>query len=401
VTQTLQWDYDHYDPDFAMDPHQRYRELRKKCPIAHTDNYGGFHVISKYEDVDYVLHHPEIFSSWPADTPPTPGHNKALIPFEVDPPDHGHYRRIVAPFFAPKQMNAMEPTIRVFARALVDRMLELQEFDFVKVFAAPFPSSVFLSLVGLDVDEQQRDWLFHVADQILHTTGADPAKDGSRAEVRRNAGRELNQFLNDLYEARLTAGGDDLISQLISAKFGNERPMSKGEILNFAYILVLGGLDTVTTALAFSFLHLGRRFDLQDRLAAEPSLIPSAVEEMLRLESAIHPSRTVMQPVLLRGVALVPGDRIVLPFASVDRDADVFDRPDEIILDRDPNRHFAFGGGIHRCLGSHLARIEMQVAFSQIVERVPRFHVPVDAKIRAHGGQTRSLVNLPFVIGRP
>jgi cytochrome P450 len=400
VPQTVQWDYDHYDPDFAFDPHERYRELREQCPVAYTENYGGFHVVAKYEDVDFVLHHPEIFSSWPADTPPTPGHSNPLIPFEVDPPDHGHYRRIVAPLFAPKQMKAREPMIRAFARTLVDRMLEQQEFDFVRVFAAPFPSSVFLSLVGLDVHEEQRDWLYQVADQVLHTTGADPTDDQSRAGVRRAAGRELNDFLTGLYQERVSEPGEDLISRLISATFGDDRPMTKSEILNFAYILVLGGLDTVSTALAFSFLHMGRRFDLQDRLVAEPSLIPSAVEEMLRAESAIHPSRTVIQPVCLRGVDLVPGDRIVLPFASVDRDADAFDRPDEILIDRNPNRHFAFGGGIHRCLGSHLARIEMQVAFEEILDRIPRFHVPSDAKIRAHGGQTRSLVNLPFVVGR-
>jgi cytochrome P450 len=396
--EALGHDYDHYDPGFALDPHAEYARLRSRCPVAHTDNYGGFYVLSKFADVSEVLHNAGRFSSWPADTPPTPGHNRALIPLEVDPPDHRRYRMIVDPLFRPKAIAHIADSVRHYARELVDSMVEKREFDFMAEFAQPFPSAVFLRLVGFDFTARQRDQLCEWAGTILHTTtkGAQHGDVDAQTAARLEAGKELHDFLKNLVEERLEAPGDDILSVLINAQLANERKLDVKEILNFAYVLVLAGLDTVTTALGFSFLHLARRPDLQDRLSADPSLIPGAIEELLRYEPIVHMSRTVTERCVIRDTELRPGDRVVLPLASAHRDPDEFDRPDEILIDREVKRTMVFGAGNHRCLGSHLARLEMTIAFEEILRRIPRFSVPGGAELVAHGGQTRSLATLPF-----
>ncbi|KLL12446.1 MULTISPECIES: cytochrome P450 [Protofrankia] len=391
-------DYDHYDPVFALDPHPSYAVLREKCPVAHTENYGGFYILSKFEDISEVLHDAATFSSWPADTPPTPGHSRALIPLEVDAPDHRRYRMVVDPLFRPHAVADVAPAVRQFARELVDGMVAKREFDFMEEFAKPLPSAVFLRQVGLDFSVEQRDQLCDWAGTILHTTtaGVQHGDTDAQTKARIDAGKALHNFLKGLLDERLEKPGDDIISVLVKAQMPGGRTLEYREILNFAYVLVLAGLDTVTTALGFSFMHLARRPDLQDRIAADPNLIPSAVEELLRYESIVHMSRTVVKPHTIRGTELKPGDRVVVPMASAHRDEDVFVDADEIVLDRKPEHSMIFGAGSHRCLGSHLARLEMGIAFEEIFSRIPRFSLPPEAELVAYGGQTRSLVNLPF-----
>jgi len=391
-------EYDHYDPDFALDPHAQYAEMRRTCPVAFSGIYGGYYVLTKYEDIHEVLQNPDVFSSWPADTPPTPGHTRALIPLEVDDPEHKRYRRLVDPLFRPKAIKVVEGSIRENARRLVDTMLEKREFDFITEFAQPFPSGVFLRLVGLDFDAERRDFLCRLSETILHTTtdGVSHGDTEAQTASRMRAGKQLHDFLSGLYEERLQTRGDDIISHLIDARLAGERRLDRSEILNFAYVMVLAGLDTVTTALGFSFLHLARRPDLQDRLTADPSLIPGAIDELLRYESIVHMSRTVTQACTIRGTELVPGDRITVALASGNRDQDEFERADEILIDRNPARTLTFGGGTHRCLGVNLARLELTIAFEEILGRIPRFSVPEGARLVAYGGQTRSLSTLPF-----
>ncbi|MEM6110521.1 cytochrome P450 [Mycobacterium sp. 050272] len=396
--EALGHDYDHYDPQFALDPHADYAALRAKCPVAHTDNYGGFYVITKYEDISAVLLNAQVFSSWPADTPPTPGHTRALIPLEVDPPEHRRYRTIIDPLFRPKAIEHIADEVRRYAAELVDNMVAKREFDFMTEFAEPYPSSVFLRLVGLDFDVAQRDQLCSWASTILHTTtdGVEHGDVEAQTAARLQAGKALNNFLRALLDERLANPGDDIISYLTTAEMPGARKLDYREILNFAYVLVLAGLDTVSTAIGFSFLHLARRPDLQDRLAADPSLIPSAIEELLRYEPIVHGSRTVTEETVLNGVELHPGDRVVIPLASAHRDEDAYPDADQILIDRHAAKSMVFGAGNHRCVGSHLARLELNIAFEEIFRKIPKFSVPEHAHLAAHGGQTRSLITLPF-----
>ena len=396
--QALGHEYDHYDPAFALDPHADYATLRAKCPVAHTDNYGGFYVMTKFDDISTVLHDAKTFSSWPADTPPTPGHTRALIPLEVDAPEHRRYRTIVDPLFRPKAIEYIADSVRAYAIELVDTMLEKREFDFMAEFAQPFPSAVFLRLVGLESGVEQRDQLCHWASTILHTTtnGAEHGDVAAQTVARLSAGKELNNFLRALLDDRLEHPGDDIVSYLTTAEMPGQRKLDYREILNFAYVLVLAGLDTVTTAIGFSILHLARRPDLQDRLAADPSLIPAAIDELLRYEPIVHASRTVTEATVINGVELQPGDRVVVPLASAHRDEDAYPNADEIQIDRPAQKSMVFGAGSHRCLGSHVARLELTIAFEEIFRRIPRFSVPENAELAAYGGQTRSLSVLPF-----
>jgi cytochrome P450 len=391
-------DYDHYDPAFALDPHATYAELRQKCPVAYTENYGGYYVLSRYEDISEVLHDAAAFSSWPADTPPTPGHTKPLIPLEVDPPEHRRYRMLVDPIFRPKQMELIRESVRDYAAELVDVMVAKREFDFITEFAQPFPSSVFLRLIGLDVTPQMRDQLIDWSSTILHTTtdGVSHGDTEAQQRARLAAGKELNLFLRGILDDRIAQRGDDLVSMLVDADLAGERKLDYGEIVNYMYVIVLAGLDTVTTALGFSFLHLAHRADLQDRIAADPSLIPGAINEMLRYESIVHMTRTVVEPRTLSGTELQPGDRVCTALAAAHRDPDVYADPDTIVVDRALDKAMFFGAGNHRCLGQHLARMEMAVAWEEIFKRIPRFSVPDGAVLHGFGGQTRSLSTLPF-----
>ena len=397
--EALGYDYDHYNPEFALDPHPTYKTLRAKCPVAHTDNYGGFYVMTKFADISEVLHDPTAFSSWPADTPPTPGHTRALIPLEVDAPEHRRYRMVIDPIFRPKAIEPLAEFVRQYANELIDAMLAKREFDFMTEFAQPFPSAVFLRQVGLDFSTEMRDQLCAWAGTILHTTTTGEATHGdieAQTAVRLEAGRALHGFLKGLVDERMTNPGNDIISVLITARMPGDRTLSYNEILNFAYVLVLAGLDTVTTAIGFSMFHLAQRPDLQDRLSADPTLIPGAIEELLRFEPIVHASRTVTEPRVIRGVELKPGDRVVVPLASAHRDEDVFAAADEIVIDRKDEPTMVFGAGPHRCVGSHLARMEMGIAMAEILRRIPRFSLPPNAELSAHGGQTRSLTTLPF-----
>ncbi|MCX2934460.1 cytochrome P450 [Mycobacterium sp. CVI_P3] len=396
--EALGHDYDHYDPQFALDPHADYTALRAKCPVAQTDNYGGFYVITKYEDISAVLLNAQVFSSWPADTPPTPGHTRALIPLEVDPPEHRRYRTIIDPLFRPKAIEHIADEVRRYAAELVDTMVAKREFDFMTEFAEPFPSSVFLRLVGLDFDVAQRDQLCSWASTILHTTtnGVEHGDVEAQTSARLQAGKALNNFLRALLDERLANPGDDIISYLTTAEMPGARKLDYREILNFAYVMVLAGLDTVSTAIGFSFLHLARRPDLQDRLAADPSLIPSAIEELLRYEPIVHGSRTVTEETAINGVELHPGDRVVIPLASAHRDEDAYPDADQILIDRHADKSMIFGAGNHRCVGSHLARLELTIAFEEIFRKIPKFSIPEHAQLAAYGGQTRSLITLPF-----
>ncbi len=396
--EVLGHEYDHYDQDFALDPHATYAEMREKCPISFSEKYGGFYVMSTYAAINEVLMDGATFSSFPADTPPTPGHTRRLVPFEVDAPDHRRYRMIIDPVFRPNTIDPIADEIRQYAAELVEAMVAKREFDFMTEFAIPFPSAVFLRMIGLEVKGEVRDQLCEWVGTILHATPPD-GKHGdveAQTKARLDAGKKLHNWLRSVLDEKVEHPGDDLLSMLLSAELPGQRKMDHGEILNFAYVLVLAGLDTVTTAIGFGFLHLAQRPDLQDRLAADPGLIPNAIEELLRYESIVHMSRTVMAPKVIGGVQLNPGDRVTVPLASAHRDGEIYDRPDEIILDRKIEQSMVFGAGSHRCVGSHLARLELNIAFEEILRRIPKFSLPPDAKLYAYGGQTRSLETLPF-----
>lgn len=388
--------YNHYDGDTLLEPHERYAKMREACPVAHTETFGGHYLFLRFDEVWTGYHEPETFSSYPINIPPGLGQMDRLIPLEIDQPDHSHYRKIVDPLFAPKRIAVLEDRMRSHAVEMVEAMVAKRECDFVADFATPYPAAVFLELMGLPLEDRAKfdRW----KDQIMHGAGAADDSDAARDAVRAEAGFGLYAYFHAMIEARRAEPTDDIVSTLLTSKFAGARDITEREVLNFCFLLFIAGLDTVTSTLGFSMMQLARRSEVREALAQDPTRIPKAIEELLRFDSIVEPCRTVMRPCSVGGVALRTGDRISMILAAANRDPRVFDRPDELDIDRWPNKHVGFGAGKHRCLGNHLARLELRVAFEEIFKRMPEFSIPDDADIRCYGGGVKGMENLPILI---
>jgi cytochrome P450 len=367
-------DFDIHDDGLTPKVYERYAELRQSCPVAWSNRHGGHWVLTRYEDIHEVNRCPEIFSNNPVAIPPNLGQDQPLIPLEIDPPEHTGYRQILTPLFSTPRMNALEPKIRSLVTDLIDGFASRGECELIEEFARPLPTQVFLGLMG---------WPLEDAPQLLRWTtdiieGKPGGTDEESNEVRSAAGLEVYTYFAELLDNAYENPSDDIISQLTRATFNGERELSQFEILNIVFIVMIGGLHTVTGTLGNSIIYLAEHPEQRDRLAADPSLVPSAVEELLRWESIVAPGRRVTMPVTVGGVEMQPGDRVMLVLGSAGRDPEEFTDADQVILDRDPNRHLAFGSGPHRCLGSHLARVELKVALEEIHRRLPDYQLVAD-----------------------
>ena len=393
-------EFDHFGEKLADDPYPTYRYLRQNCPVGWSENYGGFWVITRFEDINEVLHKPDIFSSCNVGIPPVPGKPGPLIPVEVDPPKHTAYRKVLDPFFGPKKIvQVIEPKARQLANELIDDMVKAGgEVEFIASFAQLYPTMLFCELVGWP--EEKRPYLVEQAERILQLSSmlaTDPEQyETASAEI----GLALAPFLYELVEKSLKSPEDDLVGLLTSSPHG-DRLLDDVEVMTTLFTLIPAGLETVKSALGNAFSHLGNRPELRDQITADPSVIPSAVEEFLRFDSPINTGRTVVQDTELNGQHIKAGEMVMLLTGSADRDETVFDHPDDIDLRRDPNRHLALSAGRHRCVGSHLARMELRVAFEEIHRRIPNYTIPEQAKIKKHVGFSRGVDSLPFLTGQP
>lgn len=359
-----------HDPALFADPYPTYELLRTKCPVARSEMHDGFWIVSKYEDVHFVCSHPELFSSHPAHIPPNMGQDRPVIPLEIDPPDHAKYRQILAPVFAPRRMEALEVKIRTTVNAMIDTFIERGRCEFISELAEPLPTHIFLEMMDWPVSDAAR---FHAwKDVIIHGV---PGDEEASLEARVEAGTALYTYFAEVLDDRMESPRDDIMTLLIEASFGGERPLSQFEVLDIVFLLLIAGLDTTTGALGNAFVHLSQRPDLRDRLVADPALMPSAVEEMLRYESHVATGRRVLSDVSVRGMEFKQGDRVLVLFGSASRDEDEFPAAGDIVLDRSPNRHVAFGVGPHRCVGSHLARLESVIAFEELHRRLPDYRL--------------------------
>jgi cytochrome P450 len=364
-------DFDIHDDGLTPKVYERYAELRRTCPVAWSNSHGGHWVVTRYADIHEVTHCPEIFSNQPVAIPPNLGQDQPLIPLEIDPPEHTSYRQILTPLFSPSRMQAQEPQIRSLVNDLIDGFAARGECDFIEEFARPLPTSVFLGLMGWPQEDapQLVRWTYDVIE------GKPGGTDEESNEVRTAAGLEIYTYFAELLDRCYEEPGDDIISQLTRATFDGERELSQFEILNIVFIVMIGGLHTVTGTLGNSIIYLAEHPEQRNRLVENPALTASAVEELLRWESIVAPGRRVTAPVEVNGVHMEPGDRVLLALGSAGRDPEEFASADEVILDRDPNRHLAFGSGPHRCLGSHLARVELNVALEELHRRLPDYEL--------------------------
>ena len=400
----LQTDFDIHDPEGVETIFDQYAELRGRCPIAHSTKYGGHWVMTRYDDISEAMRNPEIFSSECVNIPPTIGQDGPMIPLEIDPPDHTTYRQIMTPLFSPTRMRRLEPQVRELVLELIEDIGDATEIDYVAAFAKELPTRVFLKLMGWSMDDAERlnDW----TDRIV--LGLPGASEEDSTAFRMEAALEVYAYfaemIDERFEERENGAArptdpdvDDVTDVLVNSTFG-DRELTQFEMLNILFLMMIGGLHTVQGQLAHSTIHLAQHPELRKALVADPELIPSAVEEMLRYESAVAGARVIKSDVVVSGVQLRAGDRVLIPLAAANRDPEKFDRPDEIDFSREPNPHVAFGGGRHRCLGSHLARIELTIAFEEWHKRFPNYRLHPDKPYKKHLSQVRGVESLPLLL---
>ncbi len=378
-----------YLMEVAADPVPFYAELRK-CPVAGFEGFGhGTHIISRYEDVRWALKHHEIFSSdlVAVDI----GQDRPLIPLQVDPPEHAKYRRVIDPTLGPHEVQQLDAEVRVLVNDLIDGLVDRGTVDVHAEFTVPLPCTVFLRLCGLPMDEL--DLLLAWKDGIIRPATFDPEE---AARIRKETGAAMYAYFESALDEREGGDGQDLLSRFFTSEVDGRR-MSKEEMLDICYLFILGGLDTVTSTLDCSLAYLAAHPQHRAALSADPSLVPAAVEELLRLHTPVMQIlRVVKQPVELHGVSMSPGDTVMLMLGAADTDPDEFGgEAHEFDVHRDVNRHLAFGGGPHRCLGSHLARLELRIALEEWHRRIPEYTVP-DGVDLVYSPGIREIAELPM-----
>jgi cytochrome P450 len=369
-------DFDHHAPGFSATNAERYREMRKRCPVAHSSAHGGFWVLSRYDDVLRVARDDKTFSSAREVVIP-PTNVGRLIPLQSDPPELGRYRGLLSPFFSPAALKKLEPFIAEVVDRCIEAFIERGHADIVAELANKVPSSTTMKLLGLNPAE----WRVF-ADPIHAGSYSRPGTPENKA-----ATKEIQAFTRKIVEevnARVTQPRDDMISTLLASEYQG-RKTSVDEVIDLVRMVIFGGMDTVMAALSNIFVQLGRNPDIQARLRSDRALIVPAIEEFLRYDAPVQGfARTVTADAVIGGQTLKAGETVFMLWASANRDEAVFGETcDRLVIDRTPNRHMTFGMGAHRCLGSTLARIELRVVLEAVFDRIPDFQVRFNDVIEA------------------
>ena len=399
--------------DFPEREFEIYRLLREYLPIARIEMPGagileensrlGW-LLARDEDVNYVFRQPELFSS-------KIGFD--FIPQAVDPPEHTEYRKILNPIFSQDAMTPLEPRIQEFASELLDKMLPKGEFDFVREFGEPFPTIIFCQLMGFPLEDYPK--FMRWTNVFIHSSTAGKAEEfGLKAadaegrpepeavrELMVAAGQEVYAYFGELIEERRKNPGDDIVTELVQARYEGDRPLADDELLKILHLLMLAGLDTVTSSLSYIMLYLAEHLEKRREfieLMDDPARVGPAVEELVRYASIVSPARRVTEDCPYRGLQFHEGDVVMLSTPSANRDPRVFENPDEVVFDRHPNPHVGFGVGPHRCLGMHLARRELRIALQEIHRRMPDYTIAPGKKPQIYGGGVKGVTSLHLAV---
>lgn len=355
-------------------PHHFFKLLRREAPVyRHPEPNGpGFWALTKYDDIVTVSMDSETFSSWRGGTNihDVPEDSLAfirMIMLNMDPPQHTKYRRLVGKGFTPKIVQAMEPHVRTMANEIIDRVAERGACDFVADIAAELPLQVILELMGVPVED--RHLVFDWSNRMI---GFDDPEFQTSPEDGRAAATEMFMYANRLALERKRSPQADVVSTLMSAELEGEA-LTETEFDAFFVLLSVAGNETTRNLISGGMLALLEHLDQRDKLLADPKLMPSAIDEMLRwVTPVIYFRRTVTRETDLRGHKISEGDKVVMYYGSGNRDQDVFPDGDLFDVSRDPNPHITFGpGGAHFCLGASLARLEIRVMFEELLRRLP------------------------------
>ncbi len=388
---TVDWaaDYDIFDPRYVVNPYPIWDDLRQRCPIAHSDRFGGSWLPTTYADVTAIARDIEHFSSRQVAVIPVPDDGLlpvGLPPISADPPVHTWTRRLLLPWFSPARVASYEPYTRELCRSLLDSFADGRA-DAAGGYAQQIPVRVIGRILGVpeDMSDAFTDWVRGTLEF---------AYDVDRRTRARN---ELIAYFSAEMETRRERPGDDLISVLLHTDVDGE-PVPDGHILGTVALTLIAGVDTTWSAIGSALWHLAGHPEDRRRLTDEPDLLPSAVEEFLRAYSPVTMARVVSADTEVHGCPMREGDRVLLNFPAANRDPDAFPHADEVIIDREINRHVAFGAGIHRCAGSNLARMELRVAIGEWLVRYPDFALDPDQPVTWAGGQVRGPRDVPVIL---
>ncbi len=376
-------DFDHHSDDYNLNELAHNKDLRAKCPVAWNTNHGGFWFLTSYDavsraarDGDTFAHKYEPNSEDGVDYQgemgvPRPEGQPALGIGEIDGPYHQALRHALAPFLSPGAVQRLKPFMEEQAHHFLDEHIQNGHMDLVLDYASPVPAILTMKLMGLPYD----NW--HLYANLFHSVMALPVDSPAYLEAI-NQVPDMMQEVLDYAAARKANPKDDLTSFLLQFEFDGQR-LTDEQLLNILWNLIAGGVDTTTSQTALTLHHLGTHPDLRQQLIDHPELYRTATDEFLRYFSVNQTlSRTVTKDIELDGQRLHKNDRVVISWLSANHDEKEFHNPDEIILDRTPNRHLAFGLGPHRCIGSHLARSMSHTMVQAVLDRIPDYRVDVD-----------------------
>jgi len=387
-------EFDHLSARYAADPLSVYREMRSRCPVAWTDAHDGFWVTSTYADVFAASRDDHTFSSRNGVVIPSES-GLHLLPIEVDPPELGAYRRAMNPAFNPRAVAKLVPEFECLAAWCIDQVIESGEIDLVEDLASPVPAMTTLLLVGLPVEDWERyARAFH--GMVAYAHGTPQYAEAVQLVIGISAA-----LRSEIAERRLRPR-DDFLSTLVQIDIEGRR-LTDDEVTSILITTLGGGIDTTTALIANALVYLHHHPEHRARLARDESFMASFCEEMLRYYSPVQGfARTVTTDTDLGGCALRRGDRVFLSWAAANHDPLVFDRPEEIIPERFPNRHTSFGVGAHRCVGSTLARAEFGVVLREVLLRMPDYSLADGAVRYSNIGTANGWHRLParFTPGR-
>ncbi len=373
-------DFDHHSKEYARrvfeDPTGFFQEMQREHPVAWSEKYGGFWIVSRYEDIRRVSEDDDTFSSRhdiPSDgvafsgitIPGTPARS---TPIEMDPPEFFDYRRLLNRWFAPAAIEKLKPKMLEFTAWCIDRHIESGKIDLVWDLASPMPAIMTMHVLGIPLEH------WHLYSDTSHKVVYTPPNSPENRKALEGDAMMRGTFL-EVFKQRRRNPGNDIVTHLINTEVGGH-PIPDSTLIEMCSLIVHGGVDTTTSLLANTFDYLDRTPEARQRLIDDPELIFSAGEEFLRYYCPVQMlARTATRDVELGGHLIRAGDRVGLWWAAANHDPAVFEHPEQIMLDRFPNRHAAFGLGIHRCLGSNFARAQYAIVLGEVLRRMPDFHL--------------------------
>ena len=387
-------DFDHADPEWAARAPEIWADLRQRCPIAHSERYGGVWLPTRHEDVAAIAYDTEHFTSRsPVVTegrPLAPAPRGIAPPISSDPPFHHEARRLILPAFSPRAVAALEPFTRDYCNELLDAVAGRDVVDAATDYAQHIPVRVIAKMLGFPPEDADifRGFVHDVLESV-----------DLPVEERMESFLRLDAYLTAQVEDHIANPRDDLTSYLLSAEMDGE-PLAPEHVGGTIVLLLIAGIDTTWSAIGASLWHLARDAEDRTRLVDEPELLPFAMEELLRAYAPVTMARLVKQDVEFQGCPMKADEWVLLPFPSANLDPEAFEDAEEVVIDREVNRHAAFGLGIHRCAGSNLARMELRVALEVWLERFGAgFSLADPDAVTWSGGQVRGPRTLPIAIG--